>query len=140
GSSALNYGGYGLDGVLGLNYKVRHKDISDGHSKTLMLGELSKSVTVGGLQAGSGNAWTCGCLINGTIDPIENNNISGSTRAYGSMKTVRFAINTPWVDLDNDNEMAFSSYHGSGAQFAMADGSVRLLSEDLAMVVYLASA
>ena len=131
GSSALNYGGYGLDGVLGLNYKVRHKDVIDGHSKTLMLGELSKSVTVGGLQAGSGNSWTAGCFINGTGDPLEDNNVkSRTTRAYGAMKNVRFAINTPWVDQDNDNEMAFSSYHGNGAQFAMSDGSVHLLSED----------
>jgi prepilin-type processing-associated H-X9-DG protein len=107
-------------------------------SKTLMLGELSRNVTFGLLQAGSGNAWTAGCLISGTNDPITNNN--SGTRAYGAMKNIRFAINTGWVDLDNDNEMAFSSYHTGGAQFALADGSVRLIEENIAMVVYLASA
>jgi prepilin-type N-terminal cleavage/methylation domain-containing protein/prepilin-type processing-associated H-X9-DG protein len=138
GSSALNYGGYSTAGVLGLNYKVKPKDITDGASKTLMLGELSRSVSANGLQAGSGNAWTAGCLISGTNDPITNNN--SGTRAYGAMKNIRLAINTAWVDQDNDNEMALSSYHTGSAHFALADGSVRLIEENIAMVVYLASA
>lgn len=140
GSSALNYGGYGLTGVLGMNYRVRFKDITDGASKTLMLAELSKSLEPLGLQAGGGNAWTAGAFITGTKDPIANNN--SGTRAYGSMKNVVLAINTIWIDAgsDNDNEMAFDSYHPGGAQFALADGSVRMIDENIAMVVYLASA
>lgn len=145
GSSALNYGGYGMSGILGLNYKVTPKNITDGMSKTLMIGELSRNVLPGNGQAGSGNAWTAGCLISGTKDPITNNNDkSTTTRAYGAMKNVAYAINFPWSDsgatIDLDNNMAFSSYHAGGAQFAMADGSVRMISEDIAMVTYLASA
>ncbi|WP_442482427.1 DUF1559 family PulG-like putative transporter [Aeoliella sp. SH292] len=132
GSSALNYGGYGLSGVLGMNYKVRFKDITDGSSNTLMMGEL---------KSGSQNPWTAGCMINGNLDPIKNNNVKATTtRAYGGIKNIRLAINTEWADQDNDNEMAFSSEHPGGALFALADGSVRLITDDIAMVTYLAAA
>ncbi|NLE36403.1 MAG: DUF1559 domain-containing protein, partial [Pirellulaceae bacterium] len=121
----LNYGGYALDGVLGMNSTVRIKDIIDGTSKTLMVGEL---------HTGAANAWTAGAFISGTIDPITNNN--SGTRAQGAMKNVRHAINTPYVDVDLDNEMAFSSYHPGGAQFALADASVRFFDQEIDLVLY----
>lgn len=123
----LNYGGFALDGVLGLNSKVSMKRITDGTSHTFMLGEL---------HDGSGNAWTAGAMINGTGDPIKSGHKAGTTRAYGAMKNVRVAVNTPWVDVDLDNEMAFSSLHPSGAHFACADGSTHFITEDIDLLQY----
>jgi prepilin-type N-terminal cleavage/methylation domain-containing protein len=121
----LNYGGYALDGVLGMNSTVRLNDITDGTSTTFILSEIKN---------GDANAWTAGAFISGTSDPITNNN--SGTKAQGAMKNVRLAINTPRIDVDLDNEYAFSSYHPGGAHFASADGSVTLVEEDIDMVLY----
>jgi len=121
----LNYGGYALDGVLGMNSTVRIKDIVDGTSKTLMLGEEWN---------GSANAWTVGAFIGGTNDPITNNNVG--TKSQGAMKNVRVAINTPYVNADVGNEAAFCSYHPGGSQFAFADASVTFISEDIDLILY----
>ncbi|WP_425400003.1 DUF1559 domain-containing protein [Aeoliella sp.] len=124
----LNYGGFALDGVLGLNRPTSFRQITDGASNTLMLGEL---------HTGSNNGWTTGALISGTLDPIENKrHKSGYTRAYGAMKNIRVAINTPYVDVDLDNEMAFSSLHPGGAHFSMTDGSVHYFNEDIDLILY----
>jgi prepilin-type processing-associated H-X9-DG protein len=47
-------------------------------------------------------------------------------------------INEPSVLMGSSDSRAsrgFSSYHGSGAQFAMADGSVRYLSDTVGLAV-----
>jgi hypothetical protein len=121
------YGGFALSGILTLNSANRSKDVTDGMSKTLMLGEL---------HTGSGNAWVAGAAISGTGDPLKIGHTSKSTRATTASKNVRFAINTKWTDLDNDNEMAFSSMHPGGAHFSLADGGVRFISDYIDLNLY----
>jgi prepilin-type N-terminal cleavage/methylation domain-containing protein/prepilin-type processing-associated H-X9-DG protein len=126
-----NYGGFALSGILTLNGKNRSKDVTDGLSKTLMLGEL---------HTGSGNAWVAGAIIGGTGDPLKIGHISSATRAQTAIKNVRNAINFPFTDSgvtqDLDNEMSFSSKHPGGAHFSLADGSVRFISEYIDLILY----
>ncbi|MBN1910392.1 MAG: DUF1559 domain-containing protein [Pirellulales bacterium] len=128
-TTQLPYGGYALDGVLGMNSETRIRDITDGTSRTLMLGEMKN---------GDRNSWTAGAMITGTNDPLSNN--GSGTKAQAAMKNVRWAINSPWWDefggSDIDNEFAFGSYHPDGAQFALADGAVIFLQESMDMVLY----
>jgi prepilin-type N-terminal cleavage/methylation domain-containing protein/prepilin-type processing-associated H-X9-DG protein len=127
----LNYGGFALSGILTLNGKNKSKDVTDGLSKTLMLGEL---------HTGSGNAWVAGAIISGTGDPLKIGHTSASTRAATAIKNVRFAINFPFTDSgvtqDLDNEMSFSSLHPGGAHFSLADGSVRFFSDYIDLILY----
>jgi prepilin-type N-terminal cleavage/methylation domain-containing protein/prepilin-type processing-associated H-X9-DG protein len=124
-TNSIPYGGYALDGVLGMNSKVRISDITDGTSRTFMLGEMLN---------GDKNPWTHGATILGTANPLTSGN--SGTRCQAAMKNVRWAINTPWEENDLDNELAFSSYHPGGAQFALADGSVTFVDEDIDLVLY----
>jgi prepilin-type processing-associated H-X9-DG protein len=54
-----------------------------------------------------------------------------------SAKNVRYPINSGAHQLNTE---AFGSMHPGGAQFAMADGSVHFVQENIAMNVYLGSA
>jgi prepilin-type N-terminal cleavage/methylation domain-containing protein/prepilin-type processing-associated H-X9-DG protein len=126
-----NYGGFALSGILTLNGRNRSKDVTDGLSKTLMLGEI---------HTGSGNAWVAGAIIGGTGDPLKIGHITSATRAQTAIKNVRNAINFPFTDsgvtLDLDNEASFSSLHPGGAHFSLADGSVRFVSEYIDLILY----
>lgn len=123
-----NYGGFALNGILILNGSVKAKTVTDGLSKTLLIGEK---------QNGAVDGWTAGAYISGTGDPLTGNHASSTTtRATPAIKNVSFAINYPDIDLDNDNHYAFGSAHAGGAQFAMADGAVVFVQEDIEMTLY----
>jgi prepilin-type processing-associated H-X9-DG protein len=122
--------GFAIEGIFGANFIVKFKDISDGTSKTLMLGEL---------YHGGRHGWTRGMSLSGNNEPFNPitfvNNSGGATLHISGCKNVRYAINTP---VDTNNDMAMQSKHIGGANFALADGSVRYLSENIDMSLYLA--
>jgi prepilin-type N-terminal cleavage/methylation domain-containing protein/prepilin-type processing-associated H-X9-DG protein len=119
---ATSQGGIAQEGVLFQDSKVRFTDIIDGTSNTLMLGEMSWTSNNGY------RTWIRGhcCPINDMV----------------SCRNVTYTINsTPYNGSNNFNNMSFGSMHGgAGANFAMADGSVRFLSQDVNMGAYLAAA
>jgi prepilin-type N-terminal cleavage/methylation domain-containing protein/prepilin-type processing-associated H-X9-DG protein len=82
--------------------------VKDGTSNTLLLGEVQQR------NAGIGSFWTC--------------QLGGWPLA-----STATAINWPGRTALYDNSEAFASYHEGGAQFAMVDGSVRLISENTNM-------
>ncbi len=105
-------------GLLYLNSQVRYRDITDGTSKTIMLGDKFSSETDPG-------GW-----ISGTRQSLRN---TGS--ALGSTKSLRAA--SQQIDI-NGNALSqggvsplevggFGSYHSGVCNFAFADGSVRSL-------------
>jgi len=115
-ASALPNGVWGKtngDGVLGNNYKVSMRDITDGTSNTILVGE----VTGGGRGSNNCNEWA---INNQTSTGPGINNIY--TTPGGA---------TTWDRNGNQHRMGISSYHTGGCHAAMADGSVRFLNENM---------
>jgi prepilin-type N-terminal cleavage/methylation domain-containing protein len=123
-------GGFSLEGLLGANWPIRVKEITDGTSNTFMLGEL---------YHGGRHGWTRGLSLTGNTKPFDvpgggNPKTSGATLHISGCKNVRYAINSP---IDTNNDMAMQSRHTGGAHFASADGSVRFVAEEIDMSLYL---
>jgi prepilin-type N-terminal cleavage/methylation domain-containing protein/prepilin-type processing-associated H-X9-DG protein len=106
---------------------------TDGTSNTFLLGELSwnKSEVYRGWARGS--YVTGDNSSGGAIENFKRDNAA----AIMSAKNVRYPINSGAHQLNTE---AFGSMHPGGAQFAMADGSVHFVQENIAMNVYLGSA
>ncbi len=100
------------DGIL-FNYRaLRFRDITDGTSKTLIVGEVigHSQVTY---SSAFWNSWSITDTRNGLNNPR------------------RIPTVTPW-DFNNGG---FASYHPGGCHFAYADGSVHFLNETIAQNV-----
>ncbi|HVX11720.1 MAG TPA: DUF1559 domain-containing protein [Pirellulales bacterium] len=125
------------DGVFYINSGVRMADLRDGTTRTLLFGERSHydllfdelapsagvdKIASVGWWATSGNSYLgIGDVTLGTIVPINYMEPVGPT-----------ALNNALVS----NRMnAYGSLHPGGADFAMADGSVTFLSENLNLVI-----
>jgi len=124
------HGGFGRDGVLGLEEKSRtagFRDIIDGTSNTLFVGENSWF-----RNKESYRAWHRGGQVDGSGNPVNH---------MGGAKNVKFAINAvPYNGSTGWHDCSFGSQHPGGAQFLKCDGSVKFLTENLDMVIYKAAA
>ena len=109
-------------GVLGNQDEVRFAAVTDGTSKTIMVGELSAAEYLAG--AAAPRAWSRGCARD----------------SCGMAKNVKFGINLQGFISGDFNNMSFASQHPAGAQFLMVDGSVKFIHENVAMKPYLATA
>lgn len=109
-------------GVLGANSKIGFRDVTDGTSNTIMVGELSTNEYPTGAPAP--RAWSRGC----------------ADHSCGMSKNVKFGINIQGFVSGNFNNMSFSSMHPGGTQVLMADSSVHFISENIDMDLYLATA
>ena len=149
------------DGIFYRASKISEKKITDGTSKTLMLGERATRLKVGGSDSGSGtdaDTLTKNADFPGgfSLFGINSNNFGYST--YQGIHQVVGYTGTMQVDnvlrcpgtaatdatlvLLNDSSTRIASRHGfnsnhpGGAQFALADGSVRFISNDIDQVTY----
>ena len=119
-TSNMSFGGYATSGILLRNRVTRMRDVSDGTSNTLLLGEISWNA------ANCWRMWVRGCATDGACVSIRN---------------IATGINlTPWNNSSNFNNVSFGSMHTGGAQFATADGSVHFISENISMTIYAAMA
>lgn len=110
------------DGVFGANSEVTIKDITDGTSKTLILGEKSDLIgTAPGIWPGL-RADRCDQCSEAAI--------------YAVGGLVDFAMNQDAGGNNWRNERVFSSRHPGGALFAFADGHVEFLNEDISLITY----
>ena len=104
----------------------KFRDIIDGTSNTLMFGERRwQHKTPAGTFQIDGAAIVFGILNTtaATVDPTLNvwvGAVVGSTRSR---------INYDGTNASNSRFGNFSSYHPGGAQFALADGSVKFVTE-----------
>ena len=115
------YGGMALQGVFTRDRDVRMKDITDGTSNTLAVGEQSWYNAITGTRY---RPWVRG------VDTSDGWTVSS--------RNVDVGINTPGVTIYND--ISFGSQHPGGTNFVMADASVQFLSQDISMNVYRALA
>ena len=108
-------------GVLG-GESIRFAAILDGLSNTIMIGELSGAQIRSGAVAPRG--WSRGC----------------SNDSCGNSKNVKYGINIQGFISGEFNNMSFSSNHVGGTHLVLADGSVKFVSENVDMELYLATA
>ncbi len=122
-------------GVLFLNSSVSYRDITDGRSHTLFIGEIGDPAALGWA---SGTRATLRNVGNGINGNFFTNQLSGPRPAW--MNDEDFGgIGKPVpeveVDADNDDKAlfvgSFSSPHSGGAHVALGDGSVRFLVDQI---------
>ncbi len=127
GNSLTDHGGFSTNGLLVRNRILRFRDVTDGTSNTLAIGEISAENIAG--WSSSYRAWTQGA-----------SNAADDAASY-SCKNVAFPLGktSGWVTGNPSrlfNDVRFSSLHSGGAQFLMGDGTVRFLSENMDFDVY----
>ncbi len=131
-----------LDGLFAINHWRRIRDVRDGTSQTLAMGE-SVHVAKWGLGAGYGIAEQGGPVawwMPGTARPnAAGNDVRVENQALGrAFRSTKFPINSnilPMAD-DDENDPPFGSFHPGGTPFVFADGHVSFLSENMDMDVY----
>lgn len=111
-------------GLFFLNSSVGYEEIRDGASNTIMIGErrmddAPADVDLGWMSGTSATLRNSGVMINS----------EGQSPSYeNGWDESESESEPPTVDLATGG---FSSFHWGGAQFGLADGSVRFLSENI---------
>lgn len=108
------------NGVLYAGSKVKVKDITDGTSKTIMVGESKYTIIAWAGSAKSDNA-AVSTILGSTMDQINLVEMSESLITSG---------------VANYSMRIYGSYHTGGCHVALADGSARFLSENIDLNVY----
>lgn len=115
-------GGYATNGIMYPASQTHAKDIADGASSTLLIGETSWDM-------GPSRVWAVGSL----------SHASHTYATYGG-RNVAWPINTRTTKRGLPgffyNEIAFGSLHPGGTHFGLADGSARFFSENIDLAVY----
>ncbi|MCH7988405.1 MAG: DUF1559 domain-containing protein [Planctomycetes bacterium] len=112
---------FAQDGLFFNNHSTRMRDIIDGSSNTVAIGETkfdNKTLQNGNVR----DHWYFGSVQ--IRQGIENSEFVGSTAARIN------AFDIPSAPID-EKELCFGSYHAGGCHLLLADGSVRFFSESI---------
>lgn len=118
------------NGLFIVNMPHRIADATDGTSNAIAVGEIywQPQITVGTTNYGSernfqfGNITTAGGPNCNQVGPATNG-------PFNHLRSTRKKLNGPLIG--GDVHRAFHSLHVGGAQFVLADGSVRFVSENI---------
>lgn len=135
----------GSKGTFGYTQGIKFKDVTDGLSKVMAIGEQSTwGMNAAGTQAdcrsGSQQGWSgSGWFSYNTSCGVGSwSNIAWIRDPLGSR--VCENINNGWDPNPNTSErdsgMPFRSAHGAGGQFTFCDGSVQWLDESIDFAIY----
>ena len=113
------------EGVFFLNSRVRYRDIPDGSTNTLFFGEKLWSSAELNWLSGTRNS-----LRNRGNRPNQLPSIRNSRDKIYRSSEIPDGMSDPAV------VGGFGSWHTGGAQFALGDGSVRFLSENIDKTLY----
>ena len=125
------------NGVFGTHFKLSFKDITDGTSKTIMFGERANNYQIGATSNGpnqsdgthgGANLFLGTARRGGWAWPRHYLGIGGINR-YNPGAALNIA-GAPGQNLAG----SYSSMHPGGAMFAMCDGSVTFLSQDISYI------
>ncbi|MCA8988489.1 MAG: DUF1559 domain-containing protein [Planctomycetaceae bacterium] len=127
------------DGIFALNTKIKIRDITDGTSNTLLVGERVWDLNIpsGGKAGCDAAVWAGANGSAGTgTGGYEFNSTSNESKGSGILAVTGAGINNISVFgtsqvTENICAMTYSSLHKGGAQFVLCDGSVRFLSENI---------
>ena len=153
------------NGAFGVNVERRLRQVKDGTSKTIAMGEAASSPTVmstsicAGEFYGTGQVWTKANFDGGCTGPHIGGHGSvlavtgqnpGRDATYGTEDDVLATLNDEparvSIDFrpgdesqdDQDRVRGFYSFHRSGGHFVFLDGSVRLVSKTINPLEYMA--
>lgn len=146
-------GGLGLisgGGVLVANKAIKIRDITDGTSNTMMIGEQNGQLerlipgTYSMLSAsGTTHGWLMGLRVTGTPPNLQPNPANTDQRTF-NLTTVRYSPNQapfanqlfPGMGSNVGANNPLMSFHTGGVQILLADGSCRFLSENLNLELF----
>ena len=124
-------GGLNQTGCFFQNSEVRHRDLPDGASQTIMIGEALFLADVTGIDNQGDNQAVDHWYIGSTDNLIEKN----ASEALGSTAVPINAFKREMLDIER-KEISFSSRHPTGAQMIFMDGHLEFLPESIDAQVF----
>jgi prepilin-type N-terminal cleavage/methylation domain-containing protein len=135
-SASCDSGGIATNGLISntagggkyLPSEIKMKDVTDGTSHTFMIGEIS-------WNCGPQRIWAIGAATSQTAGNVYSFNYTSKNVVYELNRACRVEKDNPsqcpTANAFENNDMSFGSLHNGGCFFAMGDGSVQFVKDDI---------